>query len=132
MHDLHGRGVIKLEGTRHRPGWAIARATSLHGHPLRLGAAGVVPASVALGRAPAEVDWPGESAQLGLTLALRDALLGLLVEVRRRCGRYAALGRTAHDHCPAHGADRDLELVTGPDLAARLDGHAIHMHTPAL
>ena len=30
------------------------------------------------------------------------------------------------------GAGGDLELVPGSDLAARLDGKAVHMHAPAL
>jgi hypothetical protein len=53
--------------------------------------ASVEAAAIALGRARAEIDWPGEPAQLRLTLALRGAL---------------------HDHSPPHGADRDLEFVT--------------------
>jgi hypothetical protein len=44
---------------------------------------GVVAASVALGRTASEVDWPAEPAQLRLALALRDALLGLLVRGHR-------------------------------------------------
>jgi hypothetical protein len=78
-------------------------------------AARFAPASVALGRAPAEVDWPGEPAQLGPAPALRNARIGLFAEAHRLGGRHAARGRAPHDHRPAHRADPDLELVTRSD-----------------
>lgn len=117
-------------GGSEAPRLGLARGSPAWGGSLMV--VGVVAASVALGRAPAEVDWPGEPTQLSLALALRDALLGLLIEIRRLYGRHATLGGAAHGHCPAHGADGDLELVTGADLAARLGGHAIDMDAPAL
>ena len=55
-----------------------------HRHPLTPSAPpGVVAASVALGRPPAEVDRAGKPPQLRLALALGDARLGFLVEERR-------------------------------------------------
>ena len=82
--------------------------------------------------AAAEIDRPGEPAQLRLALALCDALLRLVIQARRLCGRHAALHRAAHDHSPPDGTESQLEFVTGPDLTARLDRHPVDVHAPAL
>lgn len=71
-------------------------------------------ATVTLGGAPAEIDWSAESPQLGLALALGDALLGLVIELCGIRSGHAALRLAANDHDPTEGPDRQFESSPGP------------------
>ncbi len=87
-----------------------------------------------LGRTPGPIE-PGRRRKTSLggpTLALGDALRGLLVQERGLAGRSATRHRAEHHDVVAHLTDGDLKPITHANLPAGLHALASDLHPTTL